>query len=76
MAETCTVYWAPVFIEATQNWNMIYPDLTSVHDRIRPYKTSTKSGNFFYCPSFTGLAENTFVLNEIKKNLVDTDTQK
>jgi hypothetical protein len=62
MAETCTVYWAPVFIEATQNWNMIYPDLTSVHERIRPYKTSTKSGNFFYCPSFTGLAENTFVL--------------
>ena len=62
MSETCTVYWAPVFIEATQNWNMIYPDLTSVHDRIRPYKTSTKSGNFFYCPSFTGLVENTFVL--------------
>jgi hypothetical protein len=60
MSETCTVYWAPVFDE--QNWNMLYPDLTNLYDQIRPYKTSTKSGNFFYCPSFTSLAENTFVL--------------
>jgi hypothetical protein len=58
------IYWAPVFKNDNNvDWNILYYELESLYDSIRPFKEeSNPRDNFFYCPSFSNLAKSTFLL--------------
>jgi hypothetical protein len=58
------VYWSPAFKRRDgMDWNMLYSDPESVFEKNRPLMTNiSKGANFFYCPAFSNLSRNTFVL--------------
>lgn len=66
------VYWAPVFFDAKTDWNMMYYDLPSLYEYLRPNMVKNDPGNnLFYCPSFSNVARNTFlILNPIETHFV------
>lgn len=63
MSQKKTVYWAPIFFDREKDWNILYYDLESLYDfhRLTISKESGKN-NFFYCPAFKNLAQNTFLI--------------
>lgn len=58
------IFWAPAFeIGNLIDWNILYYDLESLYDHLRPRKNNnTPNQNFFYCPAFADLAKSTFVI--------------
>jgi len=61
------VYWAPVFFDFDNNidWNMLYYEpksLYSYHIKNINKENKDKNTNFFYCPPFQNVAQNTFVI--------------
>jgi hypothetical protein len=65
--KSSTVYWAPFFDTSSNDWNMLYPDPTSLFEDLLPLKSAEKQLNLFYCPAFANLAKNTFVLKNPMK---------
>lgn len=66
------IYWAPVY-SGDSDWNMIYPDMDSLYDvlRINMNSDGPPNGNFFYCPAFSNLTKNTFIIkNPIKSHFI------
>lgn len=73
MAKETIVYWAPVFYDKTNtDWNMMYYDLESLHESLRPNMAKNEpSNNLFYCPAFTNFSRNTFLIkNPIESHYV------
>jgi mRNA-degrading endonuclease YafQ of YafQ-DinJ toxin-antitoxin module len=66
------VYWAPVFFDDSVDWNMMYYDLPSLQDYLRPSMAKTDpSKNLFYCPAVSNITKNTFlVINPIETHCI------
>ncbi len=64
MSNETIIYWAPAFENTSRiDWNILYYDLESLYDNVRPRKTDTKPNqNFLYCPAFTEVAKSTFLI--------------
>ena len=73
------IYWAPVFQNDNNiDWNILYYDLESLYDSLRPMKEDSEPrDNFFYCPSFSNLAKSTFLLrNPIESHFRFTESNQ
>ena len=79
MSNETVIYWAPAFENPSLiDWNILYYDLESLYNVVRPKKTDIKPNqNFLYCPAFTDVAKSTFVIkNPIQSHYLIKDQRE
>ena len=71
------VYWAPVFFDENVDWNMLYYDLPSLQEYLRPNMVKNDPGNnLFYCPAIGNITRNTFlIINPIETHCICSDNE-